>query len=101
MSIRDAITLDPQIRYWVIAPILVITFLFGLIRHYLTLILKNGPTQGSPEQVKTMQLIRKYVQFLYDSYNMSLKYKICLDQTCYEKMDIFYLKIVIISESNI
>jgi len=59
MSIRDAITLDPQIRYWVIAPILVITFLFGLIRHYLTLILKNGPTQGSPEQVKTMQLIRK------------------------------------------
>ena len=32
---------------------------------------------------------------------MSNKYKICLDQTCYEKMDIFYLKIVIISESNI
>jgi len=57
--IRDAITLDPQIRYWVIAPILIITFLFGLIRHYLMIILKNGPSQGSLESVKTMQTLRR------------------------------------------
>ena len=95
MSIRDAITLDPQIRYWVIAPILVITFLFGLIRHYLTLILKNGPTQGSPEQVKTMQLIRKYVpHFKY------VLIPFFLDQTYFERMVIFYLRIVIIFVSN-
>ena len=59
MSIRDDLTLDPQIRYWVIAPILTITFLFGLIRHYLTIILKNGPSQGSIESIKTMQLLTK------------------------------------------
>jgi hypothetical protein len=59
MAIRDDMTLDPQIRYWVLAPILTITFLFGLIRHYLTIILKSGPSQGSIESVKTMQLLRK------------------------------------------
>jgi len=59
MAIRDDLTLDPQIRYWVIAPILTITFLFGLIRHYLTIILKNGPSQGSIDSVKTTQMLRK------------------------------------------
>ena len=59
MTVRDDLTLDPQIRYWVITPILLITFLFGLIRNYLTLIFRNGPTQGSIEQVKTMQTIKK------------------------------------------
>ena len=57
--IRDAITLDPQIRYWVIAPIFLISFLFGLLRHYLMMISRSTPSQGPPDQVKTMQTIRK------------------------------------------
>lgn len=57
--IRDDLTLDPQIRCWVIAPIFLISFLFGLLRHYLMLISRSTPTQGPPEQVKTMQTIRK------------------------------------------
>ena len=58
--IRDDLTLDPQIRCWVIAPIFLISFLFGLLRHYLMLISRNAPSQGPPEQVKTMQLLKKY-----------------------------------------
>jgi len=57
--IRDDLTLDPQIRCWVIAPIFLISFLFGLLRHYLMLISRNAPSQGPPEQVKTMQLLKK------------------------------------------
>lgn len=59
MTIRDDLTLDPQIRCWVIAPIFLISFLFGLLRHYLMLISRSAPSQGPPEQVKTMQLLRK------------------------------------------
>ena len=38
--------LDPYIRLWVILPIVLITLLFGLIRHYITLLLRQD---ASPE----------------------------------------------------
>ncbi|KAA3677898.1 uncharacterized protein DEA37_0006075 [Paragonimus westermani] len=30
--------LDPAIRFWVFLPLVIITFLFGVIRHYTTII---------------------------------------------------------------
>ena len=38
--------LDPYIRLWVILPIVLITLLFGLIRHYITVLLRQD---ASPE----------------------------------------------------
>lgn len=36
--------LDPDIRMWVILPIVIITLMFGLVRHYLTILLQNDKT---------------------------------------------------------
>jgi len=36
--------LDPAIRDWVLLPLLVITTCFGLIRHYVALMLRSNPT---------------------------------------------------------
>ncbi len=36
--------LDPDIRMWVILPIVIITLMFGLVRHYVTVLLKNDST---------------------------------------------------------
>ena len=36
--------LDPDIRLWVILPIVLITLLFGLVRHYVTVLLKQDQT---------------------------------------------------------
>ena len=33
--------LDPDIRMWVILPIVLITLMFGLVRHHITILLKN------------------------------------------------------------
>ena len=33
--------LDPAIRLWVILPIVIITFLVGIIRHYLSMLLQS------------------------------------------------------------
>ena len=41
--------LDPAIRLWVILPIVLITLLFGLVRHYVTVLLKQDQT---PEREK-------------------------------------------------
>ena len=41
--------LDPAIRLWVILPIVLITLLFGLVRHYVTVLLKQDQT---PERDK-------------------------------------------------
>ena len=33
--------LDPDIRMWVILPIVLITLMFGLVRHHLTILLQS------------------------------------------------------------
>lgn len=33
--------LDPAIRLWVILPIILITLMVGLVRHYITILLKS------------------------------------------------------------
>ena len=43
--------LDSQIRFWVFLPIVVITFLVGIIRHYVTILL-SSEKKVNPEQVK-------------------------------------------------
>lgn len=35
------LVLDPAIRLWVILPIVMITFLVGIIRHYLSMLLQS------------------------------------------------------------
>ena len=39
--IMAELLLDPDIRLWVILPIVLITLLFGLVRHYVTVLLKQ------------------------------------------------------------
>ena len=43
--------LDPAIRMWVILPIVLITLLFGLLRHYITVLLRNGDSKTTKEQI--------------------------------------------------
>lgn len=43
--------LDPDIRFWVILPIVLITLLFGLVRHYITTLLREDKV-APLEQVK-------------------------------------------------
>lgn len=40
-SVMAELLLDPDIRLWVILPIVLITLLFGLVRHYVTVLLKQ------------------------------------------------------------
>lgn len=35
------ILLDPNIRFWVFLPIVIITFLVGVIRHYVSMLLQS------------------------------------------------------------
>jgi len=41
------ILLDPDIRIWVFLPIVIITFLVGIIRHYVSLILQSDKVVDS------------------------------------------------------
>ena len=38
------ILLDPDIRVWVFLPIVIITFLVGIVRHHITVLLTNDKT---------------------------------------------------------
>ena len=44
--------LDPAIRMWVILPIVLITLLFGLLRHYITVLLRSTDNNLTVEKVK-------------------------------------------------
>ncbi len=44
--------IDPAIRLWVILPIVFITLVFGLLRHYVTVLLRNDSKTLSEEDIK-------------------------------------------------
>lgn len=44
--------LDPDIRKWVILPIVLITLMFGLLRHYITILLTNDNKKPKEEEVR-------------------------------------------------
>ena len=41
--------LDPAIRIWVFLPIVLITFLFGIIRHYVSVLISSPKKVGGDE----------------------------------------------------
>lgn len=49
------ILLDPKIRLWVFLPIVIITFLVGIVRHYVSIIL------SSQKKVELIQMQDRYV----------------------------------------
>ena len=49
--------LDSSIRIWVFLPIVVITFLVGIIRHYLTILL------SSEKKVEMQQVSDRWISF--------------------------------------
>ncbi len=44
--------LDPAIRMWVILPIVFISLLFGLLRHYVMVLLRSDNGSVTQEQIK-------------------------------------------------
>ena len=44
--------LDPAIRMWVILPIVLISLLFGLLRHYVMVLLRSDNGSVTLEQIK-------------------------------------------------
>jgi hypothetical protein len=40
---------DPQIRSWVFLPIVVITFLVGILRHYISILLTSEKNVAMPQ----------------------------------------------------
>ncbi len=44
--------IDPAIRLWVILPIVFITLVFGLLRHYVTVLLRNDSKTPTQEDIK-------------------------------------------------
>jgi hypothetical protein len=51
MAVPDLI-LDPNLRIWVLFPILFIMILFGLIRHYANVLLISNPKTGDVKSVR-------------------------------------------------
>lgn len=47
--------LDPKIRLWVFLPIVIITFLVGIVRHYVSIIL------SSQKKIEILQMQDRYV----------------------------------------
>ena len=44
--------IDPAIRMWVILPIVFITLVFGLLRHYVTILLSGDGKTLTQEEIK-------------------------------------------------
>jgi hypothetical protein len=49
--------LDPKIRFWVFLPIMAITFLVGIIKHYLFIFLTNEKI------AEKQQIMDRYIHF--------------------------------------
>ena len=53
--VEPELRLDPAIRLWVFLPIVVITFLVGIIKHYVSILL-TSPKKVDLAQVKDSQI---------------------------------------------
>ncbi|XP_064399141.1 ER membrane protein complex subunit 3-like [Halichondria panicea] len=51
--------IDPAIRQWVILPIVFITLVFGLVRHYVTVLLRNDSKTPTLEEIKDGQALMR------------------------------------------
>lgn len=75
--------LDPDIRLWVFLPIVIITFLFGIVRHYISILLT------SPKKVEITQVQDRYVcmNYLRSALNIfaMLKLRVVLPHKRYPK----------------
>lgn len=54
-STMTELLLDPNIRLWVFLPIVIITFLVGIVRHYISIIL------SSQKKIELLQVQDRYV----------------------------------------
>ena len=54
----DDLLLDPDIRLWVFLPMVLITFLSGILRHYVSILLQS-PKKIELQQVIDGQMIRR------------------------------------------
>lgn len=54
----DDLLLDPQIRSWVVVPIVLITFFVGLGRHFVTILI-NGPKTVDLEKIRENQILQR------------------------------------------
>ena len=59
ISEMEDLLLDPAIRIWVVVPIVLITFLVGVIRHHVSILLT------SPKAVDLEQLKQRYVSMVF------------------------------------
>lgn len=50
--------LDPKIRFWVFLPLPLITFLVGIIRHYLTVLMNREKVVEKQQIIDSQALIR-------------------------------------------
>jgi hypothetical protein len=50
--------LDSKIRFWVFLPIMAITFLVGIIKHYLFIFMSNDKTVEKQQIIDSQALIR-------------------------------------------
>lgn len=62
------ILLDPKIRLWVFLPIVIITFLVGIVRHYVSIILSSQ---------KKVELIQMQDRYTGTTGKLFLKIKLC------------------------
>ena len=50
--------LDPKIRFWVFLPLMAITFLVGIIKHYLFIFMSNDKTVEKQQIIDSQALVR-------------------------------------------
>ena len=51
------ITLDPQIRDWVLIPIMVVMFLVSILRHNITKLMRSEPKKGDLKNIQESQAL--------------------------------------------